>query len=101
MLDPPVAREVEDGALAELRIVEIAGLHQQFVTVGRGFNENLTIRIDDQAAADQGVTILVAAFGNRHDKGRVLIGAGLHRQAVVEQALMRTFRRPLDRKSVV
>jgi len=44
-----------------------------------------------QAAADQGVTVLVAGLGHRDHEGRILIGARLHRQAIVEVALVCAF----------
>jgi len=62
MLDAAVEREIEDRILAEDGGVEIAGVNQQLVLFGFGFDNDLAIRIDDQAAADQGMAILDAGL---------------------------------------
>ena len=69
MLDAAVAGEVEDRFLAEDGGVEIAGVNQQFVLFGAGLDDDLAIGIDDQAAADQGVSILNTCLGDAHDPG--------------------------------
>ena len=55
MLDAAMAGEIEDRLLAEDGGVEIAGVNQQFVFFGFRLDDDLAIRIDDQAAADQRV----------------------------------------------
>ena len=47
--------------------------------------------MDDAAAAEQRVAVLDAAFRGRDHEGGVLVGAGLHREVMVEQALLRPF----------
>ena len=69
MLDAAVERKIEDRVLAEDGGVEIAGVNQEFVVLGLRLHDDLAIRIDDQAAADQGVAILDA--GLRHTTTQV------------------------------
>src|SRR5258708_29428656 len=87
MLDASVALEVEDCLLAENCGVEVAVSHDQFVMLGLGLGDDLAIGIDDDAAGDHGQAVLRAALCRRDDPGRILIGARLNHQAVVEQAL--------------
>ena len=65
--------------------------------------DDLAVRIDDAASAEQRVAVLDAAFRGRDHEGRVLVGAGLHREIMVEQALLRPFLGLLriDRRRVV
>jgi len=54
----------------------------QLVILGLGHGGDLAVGIDDDAARDQRVAILDAALRHRHDPGRILIGAGLEREAM-------------------
>ena len=45
---------------------------------------DLAGRRDDAGAADQRLAVLEAGLGGGRDPERVLVGAGLHRQMVVE-----------------
>ena len=62
MLDAAMFRKVEDRILAEGGDVEVAGVKQQFVVFRAGLDDNLAVRIDDQAAADQGMGVLDAGL---------------------------------------
>ena len=64
MLDAAMLGEVEDRVLAERRGVEVAGVNQQFVAFRPGLDDDLAIRIDDQAAAEQGMAILDTGLGD-------------------------------------
>ena len=75
-----LALEVEDGLLAEGAGVHVAGVDDQLVGFGLGAGDDEAVGIDDHAAAQQRVAVLVAGLGHAHHPGRVLIGAGLHRQ---------------------
>ena len=83
-----MALEVEDRLLAEAGGVEIAGVHEQLVLLGAGLGDDLAVGVDDDAAAEQRVPVLDAGLGHGHHPGRVLIGAGLQRELVVEDALL-------------
>ena len=91
MLDAPVAFEIEDRILAEDGGIEIAVRNDELVALGCCLADDLAVGIDDETAADQRMTVLVASLGDRDHPGRVLIGARLHCQAIVEQALLRAF----------
>ena len=64
MLNAAVTREIEDRLLAEDGGVEIAGVNHQFIFLGLGLGDDLAVRIDDQAAAEQRVAILDAGLGD-------------------------------------
>src|SRR6202035_4678705 len=87
VLDAAVAREIEDRLLAEPGRVEVAIGDDQLVVLGRRRGDDLAVRIDDDAAADHVMAVLGAALRHRHHPGRVLVGAGLHRETMVEVAL--------------
>src|SRR6185295_9829742 len=88
MLNAAMKGEIEDRVLAEDGGVEIAGVNEEFILFGPGLDNDLAVRIDDQAAADQGVAILDTGLGDGYDPGRVLVSAGLRREPVVEQPLL-------------
>ena len=69
MFNAAVRREVENRLLTEVGDVEVAGMNQQFILFGPGFDDDLAVRIDDQAAANQGMTILDSGLGNADDPG--------------------------------
>lgn len=59
-----MAGKVEDRLLAEPGCVEIAGIREDLVVLTFGLGDDLAIRIDDDAAADQRMAILDAGLGN-------------------------------------
>src|SRR5437660_1403999 len=92
MLDPAVALEVEDRILVELRVVEIDLADNQLVVLCLRLGDDLAIRIDDTASPEQRMAVLDAALRGRDHEGGILIRAGLHREAMVEQALFDALR---------
>ena len=60
MLWAAMPREVKDGGLAEGGVIEVASVDQELVGFGRRFGDDLPVGVDDEAAADQRVPILVA-----------------------------------------
>src|SRR3954462_12290904 len=103
VLNAAVALEVEDCLFVELRIVEIAIVDDQFVVLGLCGRDDLPVRIDDAASAEQRMAVLDAAFGGRDHPRGVLVGARLHREFMVEEPLLRPFPGLLriDRRRVV
>jgi len=69
-------------SLPENSRVGVAVGDNQLVILGLGHGGDLAVGIDDDAARDQRVAILDAALRHRHDPGRILIGAGLEREAM-------------------
>src|SRR6266436_6342385 len=90
VLDAAVPLEVEDRLLAEDRGVEIAVGNDEFVVLALRLGADGALGIDDHAAADHRMAVLTSRLGDRHHEGRVLIGTGLHAEAMVEQALLRS-----------
>src|SRR5437868_9472989 len=88
VLDAAVAGEVEDGVLVEFRVIEIDGRDNQFVVLGRRGCDDLAVRMDDAASAEQREAVFDAAFRGRDHEGGVLVSASLHREVMVEQALL-------------
>jgi len=91
MLDAAVALEVEDRLFAEDCRVEVAIRDNQLIVLRSRFGDDLAVGIDDDAAGDHGMAVLGACLGNRDHPGRVLVGARLQGEAVVEQTLLRAF----------
>src|SRR5262249_53051924 len=63
VLDAAVAREIEHGLLAEGGGVKIARVHDEFVPLAFRLRDDLAVRIDDGAAADHGMAILITGLG--------------------------------------
>ena len=87
MLDAAMTGEVEDRGLAEAGVVEIAGVDEHAILLMVELADDLAVRRRDQRAADQVMAVLAAGLGDGHDPGRVLVGASLHREAVMEEAI--------------
>ena len=88
---------IEDVTTLELRarlgdiLNRVELRHDQFVILGFRRRDDLAVRIDDAATAEHREAILDAAFRGRDHEGGVLIGAGLHREIMMEQALLGPF----------
>jgi hypothetical protein len=91
MLDAAMTREIEDSFLAEDGRVEIAVGKDQLIILGLRLGYDFAVRIDDHAAGNHMVSVFGAALCHRNQPGRVLIGAGLNSQAIMEPALLRPF----------
>ena len=76
--------EVEDGLAIAGSEVEVAARGDDLVFQRHRLRHDLAGRRDDGALADHVGTLLDAALRGADDPGRVLVGAGLHRQVVVE-----------------
>lgn len=59
---------------------------------------DLSGRRDDAGSADQCLAVFEASLGGRRHPQRVLVGAGLHRQMVVEHSQMRQSRRFVEKQ---
>src|SRR6185437_1583370 len=91
MLDAAMAGEVEHRRLAEDGRIEVAGMDNELVRLGSPLGDDLAAGRDDQGSAHQGMPVLDAGLRHRDHPGRVLIGTGLKRQAVMEEALLEAF----------
>jgi hypothetical protein len=80
----PVAREVEHRRLVRPAEREIAAGRDQLVAERAGHRHRLAGGRDDRRLADQIAALLAAGLGDADHPRRVLIGARLHRQLVVE-----------------
>ena len=52
MFDAPMSGEVELRLLAEQTVIQVACMHDQLIVFRTCFSNNLSLRIDDNTAAD-------------------------------------------------
>ena len=84
MLDAPVLGEIEQGLLVVGAFVQVADRGDQLVAFGLRQRDDLARGRDHGAAADQVAAFLEARLGDADHPDRILVGAGLHREVVVE-----------------
>src|SRR5919112_3915069 len=85
VLDATVALEVEDRLLAEARRVQVAVVHEDAVLLALELGNDLAVGVHDAGSTHAVVAVFGARLRDGDDPGGVLIGAGLEREAVVEQ----------------
>ena len=85
-----MSREVEYGFLTEHGVVEIAAVTEDFVIFCFGLRDDLTVRVGDQRAGHQWMTIFYPSLSDTHYPSAVLVGTRLDAQCAMKKPLLFT-----------
>ena len=91
MLDATVAGEIVSGFLQVAPEVHIAVVTDDFILLGSRLGDDLTGRRDDARTTDHPMAVFATRFRRSNHPRRILVGAGLHGQMIVEHLQMHGF----------